>query len=91
MTGSDSSGEGAGTGSGRSSDSGAGLAVAWGVGFTAEGAVGVGDSDIILGIWKPSFRRESDHNKIAPIALKATKMPTNSSNPKGVFVERGSG
>ena len=65
--------------------SGSGLAVASGVGLRINGAVAEGEDDSKLGNWKPWLLRDNDQNRIAPMAPKAMKIPTNSSNPKGVF------
>jgi hypothetical protein len=83
-TGDNAWGDSGGTTGGKSGTTGVGLAVASGVGVI-DGALAEGELDRMLGMGKPPSRRESDQNRMAPIALKATKMATNSSNPKGVL------
>lgn len=47
--------------------------------------VAVRSPDKIRSKLKAPGLRDSDHQIIAPIALKATKIPTKSSKPKGVL------
>jgi hypothetical protein len=54
-----------------------------GVGVSVGCVVGEGDGSTKMPVrLKPSFLWESDQKRIAPIVVKATKIPINSSNPK---------
>jgi hypothetical protein len=79
----DSVGVSVGVSVGASGNSDVGLVASGVIGVSVGCAEGDGDGVRMPVRLNPSFLWESDQKRIAPIVVKATKIPINSSNPKG--------